>query len=68
MHHLSTESALTLVVYICTPHVLSLLRYSSLVQFSDGSLGVQWDDGSQGPVTHAGATNETFVRLSLAKA
>ena len=39
--------------------------YSSVVQFPDGSLGVQWDDGHDGPVTHAGLANETFVHLAL---
>jgi len=42
-------------------------RYSSVLQFPDGTLGVQWDDGSGGPVSHAGLTNETFVRLQLAR-
>ena len=39
--------------------------YSSVVQFPDGSLGVQWDDAHGGPVSHAGLANETFVRLRL---
>ena len=37
--------------------------HSSVVQFEDGSLGVQWDDAHGGPVSHAGLANETFVRL-----
>ena len=41
--------------------------YSSVVQFVDGSIGVQWDDASGGPISHAGLANETFVRLRLAK-
>lgn len=41
--------------------------YSSVVQFGDGSLGVQWDDAHDGPISHAGLANETFVRLKLAK-
>jgi len=39
--------------------------YSSVVQFPDGSLGVQWDDAHLGPISHAGLANETFVRLRL---
>ena len=39
--------------------------YSSVVQFPDGSLGVQYDDAHEGPVSHAGKSNETFVRLLL---
>ena len=41
--------------------------YSSVVQFTDGTLGVQWDDAHDGPITHAGLANETFVRLRLAQ-
>eukprot|EP00937_MAST-01D_sp_MAST-1D-sp2_P006576 g6576.t1 len=41
--------------------------YSSVVQFDDGSLGVQWDDAHGGPVSHAGLANETFVRLQLSR-
>ena len=41
--------------------------YSSVVQFRDGSLGVQWDDAHLGPISHAGLANETFVRLALSK-
>ena len=41
--------------------------YSSVVQFPDGTLGVQWDDAHGGPISHAGLANETFVRLRLAK-
>eukprot|EP01052_Picozoa_sp_SAG31_P029926 SAG31_NODE_3022_length_4780_cov_10.130955_4_plen_366_part_00 len=41
--------------------------HSSIVQFKDGSLGVQWDDAHLGPISHAGLSNETFVRLKLAK-
>ena len=41
--------------------------YSSVVQFEDGSLGVQWDDAHGGPVSHAGLANETFVRLVLSR-
>lgn len=41
--------------------------YSSVVQFPDGTLGVQWDDGHDGPISHAGLANETFVRLALSK-
>jgi hypothetical protein len=41
--------------------------YSSVVQFPDGTIGVQWDDAHNGPITHAGLANETFVRLSLAR-
>jgi hypothetical protein len=41
--------------------------YSSVVQFPDGTLGVQWDDAHGGPVSHAGLANETFVRLRLLK-
>ena len=41
--------------------------YSSVVQFTDGTLGVQWDDAHGGPISHAGLANETFVRLRLAK-
>ena len=39
--------------------------YSSVVQFPDGTLGVQWDDAHEGPVSHAALANETFVRLQL---
>lgn len=39
--------------------------YSSVVQFPDGTLGVQWDDAHNGPISHAGLANETFVRLNL---
>merc|ERR1712217_700575 len=39
--------------------------YSSIVQFYDGTIGVQWDDAHEGPITHAGLANETFVRLNL---
>ena len=41
--------------------------YSSVIQFEDGSIGVQWDDAHEGAVTHAGLANETFVRLQLQK-
>jgi len=41
--------------------------YSSVVQFLDGSLGVQWDDAHGGPLAHAAVDNETFVRLVLSK-
>ena len=41
--------------------------YSSVVQFDDGSLGVQWDDAHDGPISHAGLANETFVRLLLSR-
>ena len=40
---------------------------SSVVQFPDGTLGVQWDDAHLGPVLHAALANETFVRLKLAR-
>ena len=42
--------------------------YSSLVQFADGSLGLQFDDGGKGPVVHSPVTNETFMRIALHKA
>ena len=41
--------------------------YSSVLQFEDGSIGVQWDDAHDGPISHAGVGNETFVRLRLSK-
>jgi len=41
--------------------------YSSIVQFHDGTIGVQWDDAHNGPITHAGLANETFVRLNLSR-
>ena len=39
--------------------------YSSIVQFPDGTLGIQWDDAHNGAVLHAPVGNETFVRLRL---
>ena len=52
----ATRSIVHLVQAGCGMH-------SSVVQFEDGSLGVQWDDAHGGPVSHAGLANETFVRL-----
>ena len=31
--------------------------YSSVLQFPDGSVGVQWDDAHGGPISHAGLAN-----------
>ena len=39
--------------------------YSSIVQFGDGTLGVQWDDAHQESVTEHSPGNESFVRLHL---
>lgn len=41
--------------------------YSSMVQFDDGTLGVQWDDARNAPISHVVLSNETFVRLELGK-
>ena len=49
-------------------------EYSSLVQFSDGTLGVAFDDGSgvecppSKPYNCAKCTNETFKLIELARA